>query len=192
MKRKKLRELQQIYEKERSNRISRINLKISRSDKNREMSLKEKRTRTKKNLDYVDAVRKKNQHENEEELEKKLELQKSFSKLRTDSRSSHSSLNQKESRSNLSFHRRMNSDTEDVSYKIQNIEFKLDQAKTNSQFYYSQIAQRAKGYGKNFDEIMDKIKSQSVMDQSKCIREYYKRATHIAECGQKSKDFFQR
>lgn len=59
MKKRKIKELEDIYEKERANKISRINLKASRSDKNREISLREKQMRTKRQLESVDHVRKK-------------------------------------------------------------------------------------------------------------------------------------
>lgn len=59
MKKRKIKELEDIYEKERANKISRINLKASRSDKNREMSLRDKQMRTKRQLESVDNVRKK-------------------------------------------------------------------------------------------------------------------------------------
>ena len=39
---------------------------------------------------------------------------------------------------------------------------------------------------------MDKIKAQDILDETKCIQDYYKRATHIADCGQKSKSFFEK
>jgi hypothetical protein len=60
MKKRKIKDLEDIYEKERNNRMSRISFKASRSDKNREMSLKEKQMRTKRQLDSVDRVRKRN------------------------------------------------------------------------------------------------------------------------------------
>lgn len=59
MKKRKIKELEDIYEKERASKISRINLKASRSDKNREISLREKQMRTKRQLESVDHVRKK-------------------------------------------------------------------------------------------------------------------------------------
>lgn len=34
---------------------------------------------------------------------------------------------------------------------------------------------------------MDKIRTQSVLDEKKCIKDYYKRATHIEDAGIKSK-----
>ena len=120
-----------------------------------------------------------------------LELQKKLDK-RTESRSSRSSLNPKSSRLLKNFAPKYNLDQRSIDAKIEKIETKIDIAKTNSQFYYSQIAQRAKSYSKNYDEIIDKVKAQEIDDEKKCIKDYYNRATHIVECSQKSKSFYQR
>lgn len=39
---------------------------------------------------------------------------------------------------------------------------------------------------------MGKIKAQELDDEKKCIKDYYKRATHIVECSEKSKSFYQK
>ena len=31
-----------------------------------------------------------------------------------------------------------------------------------------------------------------MLDETKCINDYYKRATHIEECGRKSKSFYEK
>jgi hypothetical protein len=59
LKKRRLQEIESAYEKERENRMSRISFKISRSDKNRETSLKERRTKTRRDLEWVDKVKKK-------------------------------------------------------------------------------------------------------------------------------------
>lgn len=79
-----------------------------------------------------------------------LELQKSLTKRRTDSRSSKSSLNQHSSRNIKAASRLVKVDSKSIDSKIEKIESKIDIAKTNSRFYYSQIAEKAKNYSKNF------------------------------------------
>jgi hypothetical protein len=68
MKKRKMQELEESYEKQRLSRISKIDEKISRSDKNRSQTLREKQTRSKRNLECFDQKIKKIEHENEEEL----------------------------------------------------------------------------------------------------------------------------
>jgi len=63
--------------------------------------------------------------------------------------------------------------------RINNIENKIDHANSKSKLYFNRVAEKAKGYSHNFDEIMDKIRTQSVIDEQKCIKDYYKRAVHI-------------
>jgi hypothetical protein len=68
-----------------------------------------------------------------------LELQKKLDR-RTESRSSRSSLNPKSSRLQKNCAPKYNPDQRSIDAKIEKIETKIDIAKTNSQFYYSQIA----------------------------------------------------
>lgn len=69
-----------------------------------------------------------------------LELQKSLDKRRTDSRSSRSSLNHNSSRNLKVVNKNLKVDSKSIDSKIEKIESKIDIAKTNSRFYYSQIA----------------------------------------------------
>lgn len=39
---------------------------------------------------------------------------------------------------------------------------------------------------------MDKIRAEELKDEMKCYKDYYHRATHILECQDKSKSFYQR
>lgn len=59
MKKRKLQELEDNYERERVNRITKMDLKISRSDQNRAQTLREKQTKSKRNLEFVDQKIKK-------------------------------------------------------------------------------------------------------------------------------------
>jgi hypothetical protein len=93
-----------------------------------------------------------------------LELQKSLTKRRTDSRSSRSTLNNHSSTNIKTVSRHAKVDSNSIDSKIERIESKIDVAKTNSRFYYSQIAEKAKSYSKNFEDIMGKIKAQEDAD----------------------------
>jgi archaellum biogenesis protein FlaJ (TadC family) len=79
-----------------------------------------------------------------------------------------------------------------VGAKIESIEARIDNAKTNSRTYYSKIAERAQSYSRDFNGIMDRIRAQSVLQETQCISDYYKRATHIVQCGMNSKSFYQK
>lgn len=59
MRKRKLKEVEESFEKQRISRISKINEKISRSDKNRAQTLREKQSRSKKNIQYLDEKIKK-------------------------------------------------------------------------------------------------------------------------------------
>ena len=54
------------------------------------------------------------------------------------------------------------------------------------------MAEKAKSFSKNCYEIMDKIKAEELKEETKCYKDYYHRATHILECQDKSKSFYQR
>ena len=122
-----------------------------------------------------------------------LEAQKTFDKRNTNSRSSRISVNPHSSRVQKSHIRTVDSDlANSVEMRIGYIEDKINNASSNSREHFSRVADKAKGYSHNFEEIMDKIRTQSVLDETKCIKEYYQRATHIENAGNKSKTFFQK
>ena len=66
MKKQKLKQMEELYQKQRSNKRSHIDLKISRSGKNRQEEISVKRAKSKKEFERFDKVRKKVQHDNEE------------------------------------------------------------------------------------------------------------------------------
>ena len=65
LKKQKLREMEELYEKERNNKRSNINLKISRSGKNKQEQISVKRAKSKKELERFNKVRKRVEHDNE-------------------------------------------------------------------------------------------------------------------------------
>ena len=60
------------------------------------------------------------------------------------------------------------------------IEDKLSRAQTNSEFYHKQISERAKLYSQN-NGVLDKVRSKSALEESSCLENYYKRATHLLQ-----------
>lgn len=125
-------------------------------------------------------------------LQRRKEFNKHNSDSRASLRSNSSKLNKSRSFHNRTEHRiSLDKSADNIDSRILEIENKIDQAKTNQQFYHQQISDRAKGFSKNYEETEEKIRSQSKFDEAKCLQEYYKRATHIVECQQKSKSFYQ-
>lgn len=122
-----------------------------------------------------------------------LEAQKTLANRRTDSRSSRTSVIKQSSRISKSHLRRAESGlTESVELRMSRFEERMNNASSNSKLHFEQVAEKARSYSRNFEDIVDKIRTKSVLKESKCIGDYFQRATHIEDAGQRSKSFFQK
>lgn len=92
MKRRKLREMEEEYEKNRNSRIQTISSKLSKSDRNRSLTLREKQAKSKRNSEYFESIKKKIEHTHEEELEKMMKTRKDYLLRQSPSRASQKSI----------------------------------------------------------------------------------------------------
>lgn len=68
MRKRKVKEVEEAFEKQRMSRMSKMDEKILRSDKNRAQTLREKQSQSRRNLEFFDQKIKKKADKNEEQL----------------------------------------------------------------------------------------------------------------------------